>query len=97
MPYVTKERKVKLDTRLSRTITHANRMKGPGELNYLVTQLAIAYCKDNGLDYRTINDVMGGLDSARAEFYRRVATPYEEGKAEVNGDVFEELLKRELG
>lgn len=59
-----------------------------GELNYCITQLVWAYCKDQDLSYRVINDVMGALEGAKLEFYRRVAAPYEDTKITENGDVY---------
>lgn len=59
-----------------------------GELNYCITLLLRRYLKVHGLQYRSINDIMGALEGAKAEFYRRVAAPYEDYKIEVNGDVY---------
>lgn len=60
----------------------------PGELNYAFTILAKNYIQLNGLSYQTINDIVGALEGAKMEFYRRVAVPYEEGKIKENGDVY---------
>jgi hypothetical protein len=59
-----------------------------GELNYAITDYCIGYVKEKGLSYQTINDIMGALEGAKAEFYRRVAVPYEETKIKENGDVY---------
>lgn len=61
---------------------------GPGELNYALTQVIVQYMEDNGLAYSTINDVVGALEGAKLEFYRRIAVPYEDKKIEQNGDVY---------
>ena len=63
-------------------------VKTPGELNYLITQLCITYIKDNGKSYQYINDVVGALEGAKLEFYRRLAAPYEDSKIKENGDVY---------
>lgn len=60
----------------------------PGELNYLITMLCNNYVKDTGLSYQSINDVLGALEGAKLEFYRRVAAPYEDVKIKHNGDVY---------
>lgn len=61
----------------------------PGELNYAITALAWRYTRSRGqLTYATINDVMGALAGAQAEYYRRVAVPYEDEKIVEHGDVF---------
>lgn len=80
MPYIKQERRVMLD----------NQVRGPenpGDLNYMFTTWAIAYFRAHGQNYQAINDVMGAFAAAGAEFYRRVAAPYEDGKIAENGDV----------
>jgi hypothetical protein len=59
-----------------------------GELNYMITQLCIRYMKLKGKSYQTINDIVGALEGAKLEFYRRVAAPYEDEKVKENGDVY---------
>lgn len=63
-----------------------------GELNYMFTQCIIAYIKRKGLSYQTINDVKGALVSAKDEFGRRIADPYEDKKIAENGDVYQDIL-----
>jgi hypothetical protein len=60
----------------------------PGELNYAITILCKDYLAAAGLSYQHINDVLGALEGAKQEFYRRVAVPYEDGKIAENGDVY---------
>lgn len=60
----------------------------PGELNFQITALLVQYIRQEQLSYQLINDVMGALEGAKAEFYRRVAVPYEEQKLSDNGDVY---------
>lgn len=59
-----------------------------GELNYRITEEIRAYLLEHGLCYKTINDIMGAMESAKLEFYRRVAVPYENKKIKENGDVY---------
>ncbi len=80
MPYVSPEIRDELD--------RARRAQTPGELNYVLTLEIIEYLEEKGLSYQTINDIMGALEGAKAEFYRRVAIPYENDKIEENGDVY---------
>ena len=60
----------------------------PGELNYKITKICIDYLNAEGKCYKTINDIIGALECAKLEFYRRVAVPYEQTKIEENGDVY---------
>lgn len=61
--------------------------KTAGELNYAITMLVKGYVKE-GLSYQRINDIMGALEGAKLEMYRRVAVPYENAKMAENGDVW---------
>lgn len=79
MPYIDKPRRNKDTERYP---------NGPGELNYALTVLVRDYFLRSGENYRAINDVLGALDGAAKEFYRRVAVPYEDKKIKSNGDVY---------
>jgi hypothetical protein len=59
-----------------------------GDLNYMFTLLIKGYMEEKGLSYQTINDIVGALEGAKLEFYRRVAVPYEQKKIEENSDVY---------
>lgn len=59
-----------------------------GELNFQITCIIMQYINARGIRYSHINDVLGALEGAKLEFYRRVASPYESKKIEENGDVY---------
>lgn len=59
----------------------------PGELNYVFTRIALQYLEDHP-NYQGINDVLGALEGAKLELYRKRVAPYEDEKAAINGDVF---------
>ncbi len=59
----------------------------PGELNYLFTKIAKHYIYAKGISYTAINDVVGALEGAKLEFYRKTVSEYEEEKIKENGDV----------
>lgn len=67
--------------------------KDSGELNYMLTQEITNYLKHKGLCYQTLNDIMGALEGAKLEFYRRVAAPYETLKMSQNGDCYDTKQK----
>lgn len=83
MPYISQDRRGLIDQGLADP-------KNAGELNYAFTRLALAYLATGGLSYQHINDIVGALEGAKLEMYRRIATGYEESKRLLNGDVFEE-------
>ena len=93
MPYISPENQKEFDALISE-IGKAD-IKTAGELNFLFTKLAVKFIATNGLRYQQMNDVVGALEGAKAEFYRRVVAPYENQKAyevsQQNADPFDEL------
>ena len=85
MPYIKEHRRLKLwpfdDTGPDIPDT-------PGELNFVLTQLCIDYASSKGINYTVYNEIVGALECAKNEFYRRVIAPYEDGKKKENGDVY---------
>jgi hypothetical protein len=79
MPYIKMVQKYELENRSS---------ENSGELNWEITSLLTNYIIHKGLSYQTINDIIGALECAKQEFYRRIAVPYEDKKIEENGDVY---------
>lgn len=86
MPYLTPSEKKALERGTIEPST-------PGHLNYCFTKLALEYIELHGLEYATINDIVGALEGAKLEFYRRVVVPYENTKIKMNGDVFTEEVQ----
>lgn len=81
MPYLDK---TAIDALLERQT-----FEKPGELNYIITSFCLDYLDDNGVSYTTLNEVIGVLECAKQEFYRRLVAVYEDDKAAKNGDVYE--------
>jgi hypothetical protein len=59
-----------------------------GELNYAITKLIDTYLQQRGVRYEHINTLIGVLECAKLELYRRIAGPYEDKKCQENGDVY---------
>lgn len=57
-----------------------------GDLNYIITRIINRYFEIH-TNYQGINDIVGMLESAKLEFYRRKAAGYEDEKIRQNGDV----------
>lgn len=79
MPYIPAEQR--------ESIAEYGYIADPGALNYAITQLCVEYANEHPR-YQGINDVLGALEGAKLEFYRRFAAPYEDGKLKLNGDVY---------
>ena len=82
MPYIRKEKRVPLATGFISP-------EGPGELNYAITQLILDYLAGRQ-SYDLCNEVIGVLECAKLELYRRMVAPYENKKCAENGDVYPE-------
>jgi len=70
----------------------ASFIQDPGELNYLITKLMHNYLRQcerqfGRPTYKAFNDVIGAIEGAKLELYRRKVIPYEETKKRENGDV----------
>lgn len=83
MPYIKPDDRPGLD--VTQRIAF-ERATTPGELNFQITRLCDDYL--DGLNYQGINDVIGALECAKLELYRRLAAPYEDTKIQANGDVY---------
>lgn len=85
MPYISKENRAKFKqlTDLMETVN----IVGPGELNYLLTLLTHRYLNQTTESYQGYNDVIGALEGAKLELYRRHVASYENEKITENGDV----------
>jgi hypothetical protein len=64
----------------------------PGTLNYIITRLCDYWTKDidGESNYERYNAVIGVLECAKQELYRRQIAPYEDKKCEENGDVYQD-------
>lgn len=59
-----------------------------GELQYVFAVVLNNYMRDREMRYQDLNDIIGALEGAKLEFYRRVVVPYEDTKIKENGDVY---------
>ena len=58
------------------------------DLNFLICRLADRMLARRGVTYARLNEVIGAIECAKQEIYRRIAAPYEDTKLKENGDVF---------
>ena len=90
MPYIKQERRD--------AILGGAKPQDAGELNFAITVLVDNYLRDKGeLRYAHLNEVVGALDCAKLELYRRVAAPYEDKKIVEAGDVYRVFKTEERG
>ena len=84
MPYINQAERELVNPALNELLKI--RLIGPGIANYVVTRF-LAGTMDT-TSYRGINEIIGVLECAKLEFYRRVAASYEDQKIQENGDVY---------
>lgn len=92
MPYIVVEKRLKFMQLIEELaervrIEHLEDGDRNGNMNYIISALIEEVYGDQWR-YRDVNDVMGMLSSAQAEFYRKVAAPYEDQKEHENGAVY---------
>jgi len=87
MPYIADRFKSFLDTKAVMEV--GDLCTTPGELNYVLTTIVKEYfARTDKCNYQAINDILGALEGAKLEFYRRVVADYENIKIKENGDVY---------
>ncbi len=90
MPYITSERRKQLDQHLAPLLKELDAPLGcyeAGEINYVITRMLLTVWNVRN-SYSTAAHLIGVLDTARSEFYRRAVVPYENKKCKENGDVY---------
>jgi hypothetical protein len=80
MPYIEKQQRSLIDFNSILPNT-------AGQLNYKIHNILEEYVKANGVSYQTYNDMIGALEAAKLELYRRSVSNYEDLKIKENGDI----------
>jgi len=96
MPYINESARLELDNCIENMVeclTHGNDVSNEeftvllGEINYCFSRIL---AKSMGqTSYSKIAMITGVLENVKQEFYRRIATSYEEKKIIENGDIKE--------
>ena len=94
MPYIAQEHRSEYDVlirELAARLRAQSDNQRKGHANYVITQLlrrAWALEQPEHESYSSHADVIGTLECAKLELYRRVAAPYEDAKRDETGDVY---------
>ena len=61
-----------------------------GEVNYIITKVLLNWLQGttDTPNYQDYNELVGILECAKLELYRRMVAPYEDFKCKENGDVY---------
>lgn len=98
MPYISEEERTELDTAIINMVDAIKNTKcsldNPydltnllGRINYCFSRVATGLMQD--VSYKKIAMITGVLENIKQEFYRRVASSYEDTKIIENGDIQE--------
>ena len=95
MPYIHPITRIALDRYTEELINClSERMESgvliAGQLNYVISRIISRLVIKFGVKYSTLNEMIGVLECAKLEIYRRLAVPHENQAKERNGDVFDE-------
>lgn len=92
MPYIKQDKRAVLDPSIDELLNALRELESDdptnnmeGNINYVISR--ILYRVYPGDSYREVNDAMGVLESAKAEYYRKRAAPLEDQKEFDNGPV----------
>ena len=84
MPYIKKNDR---ETIYKEGLIDPEMITSAGELNYAISIIAKKYIETKGERYQFYNDIMGALEGAKMELYRRHIGPYENNAINDNGDL----------
>ena len=93
MPYIKQEQRIQVDTQikeLANSILNTigdDKTQRAGVLNYTITKLLSEVYTLDKVRYNDLNEIIGMFECCKHEFYRMVATPYENLKLLENGSV----------
>lgn len=85
MPYIPTSQKEEINKGL--IALNLSEIKDSGGLNYAIHQIIAQYISQNKESYQTFNDIVGSLECAKMELYRRLISEYEDRKILLNKDV----------
>jgi carbonic anhydrase len=90
MPYIKKERRAALDTIVDGLVARLRSIDPTkGDVNYVVTRIALAALVQNRVCYSSLSDAVAALRDAADEIAVRVLGHYECEALAANGDVVE--------
>lgn len=85
MPYLKPADRKKLDKTIDDLAALIDAGHRAGQLNYIFNRLMLAVLGEG--KYNDCNEVIGALECAKQEFYRRKVAKLEDAKVKENGDL----------
>lgn len=89
MPYISRSRRTELNEQMKNLLDNVDKLN-EGELNYIISNLLLNYIQTlpDGINYKNCNSMMGILECAKFELYRKLISPYEDKKINENGPLY---------
>lgn len=84
MPYIDEKGREQFEQEI---FNLGAKISNVGELNYVITRVALQYLKKIGMNYSNFSNVTGTLNLVPLEIWRRLGTQYEHMKMNLNGDL----------
>jgi hypothetical protein len=85
MPYINSNRRKAFKSALGDLQAQ---IEGAGDLNYVISKLCKRYVQiREPITYSLLNEIIGVLESAKMELFRRMVAPYEDVKIQEHGDI----------
>ena len=89
MPYIHQSDRAKFEKALEPLFADIKEFGlTPGEMNFIITTIIKDWLDKGPKNYTSYNSMIGVLECAKQELYRRMIAPYEDMKKEDNGDVY---------
>lgn len=89
MPYIPQGRERDLSNIFIEKFMLNKNVTTPGVINYFISRFLWCVLKQIGESYTNFNMLIGVLECAKLELYRRKVSVYETQKLHENGDVYE--------
>ena len=90
MPYISEERRDKYGELEDMLACIMEEELPAGDLNYIISRIMVLSMCPSGMvsSYTRANTIIGVLECAKMELYRRFIVPYEDKSIINNGDIF---------
>ena len=83
-PYIKPKHRERFDDLIDQITAE---IRNEGEVNYVISTIIADILASSPYSYRNLNSMIGVLECAKLELYRRAVAPYEDLKINDNGDL----------
>lgn len=93
MPYITQSKRQEINDCMKDILDYLNNhVVSIGEINFMISNLINFLirksCENDSFNYSICNELIGVLECAKLELYRKVIAKYEEKKIQENGSLY---------